>query len=91
MRKIMMTLETEKFDLYGHSKFRLEEGIFRSYEDVFQNRERALAMLEANKQTARQVLPSTIFHDKGDGEAMLLVLVFYMGINDGGKKEELRQ
>lgn len=42
-------------------------------------------MLEANKSTTRRLLSDTIFHDKGDGEAMLLVLVFYMGINDGGK------
>lgn len=38
LRQIMMTLEAEKFDATGHSKLRLEEGIFRSYQDVFKNR-----------------------------------------------------
>lgn len=37
MRQIMMTIEAEKFDMAGHSKLRLEEGIYRTYKDVYKN------------------------------------------------------
>ena len=57
----MMTLEAEKFDVGGHSKLRLEEGIFRSYKDVYKNSQQALDMVSKLKDTVKSVLPSTIF------------------------------
>lgn len=51
IRQIMMTIEAEKFDMAGHSKLRLEEGIFRTYKDVYKNDRQALKMVEANKKT----------------------------------------
>jgi hypothetical protein len=42
-------------------------------------------MVEANKKTVKSILHNTIFYDKADGPSMLLVLVFYMGIDDGGQ------
>lgn len=87
MREIMMTIEAEKFDVSGHTSIKLQDGIYRTYKDVYGSHNRALAMVNANIKTTRSVLPNTIFYDKADGESMLLVLVFYMGIDDGGKKE----
>lgn len=43
-------------------------------------------MVSKLKDTVKSALSSTIFSQYGDGDAMLLVLVFYMGIEDGGKK-----
>lgn len=45
-------------------------------------------MLEANKNTAKNFKQKTIYSDKPNGAALLLVMVFYMGIDDGGTKVE---
>lgn len=47
---------------------------------------KATIMLESNKRTAKNLLEKSIYYDKKDGLSLLLVLVFYMGIDDGGKQ-----
>lgn len=64
---------------------KLTDGIFQAYKDVYQNPRKAMIMLQANNKTVDNMLHRTIFHDKKDGNAMLLVMVFYMGIDDGGR------
>ena len=82
----MMTIDSQKFIQGDHSALKLELGILHAYIDVYQNKKKATIMLEANKKTAKSLLHKTIYHDKRDGAAMLLVMVFYMGIDDGGSK-----
>ena len=47
-----------------------------------------MIMLEANKKTAKNLKHKTIYHDRKDGDTMLLTMIFYMGIDDGGEKVE---
>jgi hypothetical protein len=86
LREIMMTIDSEKFNQAGHSSMKLADGIFQAYKDVYQNTKKAMIMLQANIKTVDNLLHRTIYHDKKDGHAMLLVMVFYMGIDDGGRK-----
>ena len=49
MRKIMMTIDEEKFIDAGHSIFKLEAGIFQAYKNVYKNINKAIIMLASNR------------------------------------------
>lgn len=91
LREIMMTIDAEKFVEEGHTPLKLEDGIFQTYMDIYKNRNKAMIMMAANKKTVEKLFHDTIFHDRVNGRSMLLVLIFYMGIDDGGKTYVTRE
>ena len=79
-----MTMAAENFIEEGHTELKLSDGIYQAYLKVYkQDRTRAKQMLNQDKQTAQQQLANTIFGDKTNGFSLLLVLVFYLGLNHG--------
>ena len=86
-RIISMTMAAQMFEEEGHTNIKLSDGIVQAYMDVYQDKKLAIGALRKNKETAKALLNDTIFFDKPNGLELLLVLVFFMGIDDGGAKE----
>jgi len=86
-RIISMTMAAQMFEEEGHTNIKLSDGIVQAYMDVYQDKKLAIGALRKNKETAKALLNDTIFFDKPNGLELLLVLVFFMGIDDGGSKE----
>ena len=86
LREIMMTQEIEKFIEYGHTKVKLIDGIMQAYKSIYMSKKKAAIVLAANMETVDHLINTSCFWDRKDGDAMLLVLIFYMGIDESGSK-----